>query len=296
MDQTISKHICIIGSTTIDCIIQNKQKVFQLGGVTTYAGLTFQKHGLQPIIISNLAPKDKCIMNFFHQQQIILHAGKTEKTTTFINRYDNDQRTQELTAYAVPIKTAQIRTCLNRVDHIHLGPLYPEDIDPQFFLSIPKDKVVSCDLQGLVRSVKNGKIHLQSSPHIKKALACSNVIKADENEMNTILESLNMSLSQLQKEFGVKEIVITRGKKGGTVFSESGKEMNYTPFLADKIGDTTGAGDVFFAAYLFARLYQKQNITESSSYASVIAAKQISGNYIQPNLLQSISFQQTNPI
>ncbi len=296
MNKTRTKNVCIVGSTTIDCVIQNEQKIIQLGGVTTYAGLTFQKQGLNLIIISNIASENKPIIDFFHRHGIALHSEKTEKTTTFINRYDGEHRTQELPACAAPIRSSVVLQYLNQVDHIHLGPLHPEDIDPRLYLSIPKDKTVSCDLQGLVRSIKNGKVYQQSSLYIKKALACSDLIKADENEMNIILQSLNKSLIQLQKQFEIKEIVITRGKKGGTILSESGEDLNYAPFPVDKIGDTTGAGDVFFAAYLFARLHQNATIAESSQYAAAIAAKQISGNYICPEWLQSINqpYDQTN--
>ncbi len=296
MNRIKSKNVCIVGSTTIDYIIQNEQKTIQLGGVTTYAGVTFQKHGLNPIIISNIARGDKSIFDFFHRRGITLHTEKTEKMTTFINRYDGDQRMQELPACAAPITTTHAMKYMNQTDHIHLGPLHPEDIDPNLYLSIPKGKIVSCDLQGLVRSVTKDKILLQSSPYVENALTCSDIIKVDERELQTILNSLSISLLHLQRQYDVKEIVITKGKKGGTILSESGKEMNYDPSPANQIGDTTGAGDVFFAAYLVARLYQKQNITESSRYASSIAAKQISGNYILPERLQSInrSNHQTN--
>lgn len=289
MNRIKSKNVCIVGSTTIDYVIQNEQKITQLGGVTTYAGLTFQKHGLHPIIISNIAPPDKQIIDFFRKQRITFHTNKTEKTTTFINRYDGDQRMQDLPVCAAPISTAQVLQYLDRIGLIHLGPLHPEDIDPKLYSSIPKNKIVSCDLQGLVRSVEKGKIHLKSSAHIKKALACSDMIKVDAQELNTILNDLNISLAQLQKQFNVKEIVITKGKSGGTVVTASGEEIHYDSSPATKIIDTTGAGDVFFAVYLVARLYQKQKLSESCRCASSVAAKQISGNYILFEQLQSIN-------
>ncbi|MCJ7813735.1 PfkB family carbohydrate kinase [bacterium] len=264
----------------------------QLGGVTTYAGLTFKKHGLESVIVSNIAPADTYIINFFNRQQITLHSDKTEKTTTFINRYDGDQRIQELVACSETIAATQVLKFINNVNHIHLGPLYPNDIDPELFLSIPKSKIVSCDLQGLVRFVEKCEIHLEGSPHLTKALTCSDIIKMDEKELETIQNSLKISLTRLQKQFNIKEMVVTKSKKGGTIYSESGKKIDYKSYPLENIGDTTGAGDVFFAVYLFARLYRKQPILKSSHYASSIVAKQIEGKYILPQQLQSI----INPI
>ena len=51
--------------------------------------------------------------------------------------------------------------------------------------------------------------------------------------------------------------------------------------------DPTGAGDVFFAAYIAARYADKKDIADACRYAARIAARQVAGKYIAPETLRS---------
>ncbi len=95
-----------------------------------------------------------------------------------------------------------------------------------------------------------------------------------------------MDSNDLKKRFNISEIVVTSGEKGGYVLTESGEIVKYKANKGDTIIDTTGAGDVFFAAYLSARLYKKQTIEKSSCYASLIASRHVEGKYISENRLR----------
>ena len=50
----LKKGISIVGSTTIDKIIAKDHNFLKLGGVTTYAGITYRRHGIPVFIISNI--------------------------------------------------------------------------------------------------------------------------------------------------------------------------------------------------------------------------------------------------
>jgi hypothetical protein len=56
--KTLKKGIGIAGSTTIDKIVAEDQIYSKLGGVTTYAGITYRRHGIPVLIASNLAERD----------------------------------------------------------------------------------------------------------------------------------------------------------------------------------------------------------------------------------------------
>jgi hypothetical protein len=43
----IEKGIAVIGSTTIDNIVHRNFSRFKIGGVTTYSGITYSRHGIK---------------------------------------------------------------------------------------------------------------------------------------------------------------------------------------------------------------------------------------------------------
>jgi len=49
----LNKGIGVVGSTTIDKIFTGYQSYLKLGGVTTYAGITYRRHGIPVHIVSN---------------------------------------------------------------------------------------------------------------------------------------------------------------------------------------------------------------------------------------------------
>ena len=51
------------------------------------------------------------------------------------------------------------------------------------------------------------------------------------------------------------------------------------------IEDVTGAGDIFLAAYVIGRILNRQIIADASQYAAKLVARQIDGNYIEPEVL-----------
>ena len=54
----LKKGIGVAGSITIDNIVAANQNILKLGGVPTYAGITYRRHGMVTFIVSNLAERD----------------------------------------------------------------------------------------------------------------------------------------------------------------------------------------------------------------------------------------------
>jgi sugar/nucleoside kinase (ribokinase family) len=59
-----------------------------------------------------------------------------------------------------------------------------------------------------------------------------------------------------------------------------GKKHEYAAEGIETRTDPTGAGDVFFAAYLLSRFFRNQDIAQACRYAAGIAARQVEGRYI----------------
>ena len=72
----LKKGIGIVGSTTIDKIIAEDHSFLNLGGVTTYAGITYRRHGIPALIISNIAEQDLENFSKLHAEDILVFSAK----------------------------------------------------------------------------------------------------------------------------------------------------------------------------------------------------------------------------
>jgi sugar/nucleoside kinase (ribokinase family) len=288
----LTKGIAVIGSTTIDKIVQGDRSWFKIGGATTYAGITYSRHGIKTLAITNIAERDSEIIKKLQQEKITVCSGQTEATTRFINYSDNDNRRQKITRRAASISCAQIRNALESLNMVHLGPLHPSDIDIQAIKSLNKgDLYVILDAQGFVRSVENERVYPAVSALLTDALRISNLVKASIHEYKAIIGFYQVDLSELMRRFKINEFIVTSGEKGGfvrTIFEETVQYQAAKAKKADSvkfIKDSTGAGDIFLAAYVVRRILKKQIIANASQYAAKLVARHIEGNYIEPEKL-----------
>ena len=80
----LEKGIAVVGSTTIDEIVENDRSIFKLGGVTAYSGLTYRRHGINTLIVSNLAQQDLAILDKLSKANIAVHREKSAHTACTI--------------------------------------------------------------------------------------------------------------------------------------------------------------------------------------------------------------------
>jgi sugar/nucleoside kinase (ribokinase family) len=279
--------VLVIGSATTDRVEQLGISTVKMGGVVTYAGITFRKHGLHTAAVSNIATQDVALFRILCQQDIQLFNGATKTTTMFVNHVDGDERWQEMPIRATPITASQLQRTIRGVDHIHLGPLHPFDIERGLLRLAPRKGVwVTLDIQGYVRRVEKGKVRPGISEDLHEALLACTVIKADRTELQAILDAYQMRIDELMNAYKLSEIVVTAGREGGRVVLASGEEVNYKARRANHLVDTTGAGDVFFAAYLVSRLHQRCGVRVACKHAALIAARQVQGRYIPEDCLR----------
>jgi sugar/nucleoside kinase (ribokinase family) len=277
----LKKGIGIVGSTTIDKIIAEDHSFLKLGGVTTYAGITYRRHGIPALIISNMAEQDMHVMGKLQAEYILICSAKSDFSTCFVNDNRGDNRCQELLQHAGPIETCQIKAIVDRVDALHLGPLHPLDIEAGVFRTLHDSNLkIFLDVQGYTRKIKNKKVYQFVSVQLAAGLALAHVAKANGTEINAILAFYQMTLAELMRNFKIEEFVVTLGDKGGFVQKLNGETFYYDAAMIKAMVDPTGAGDVFMAAYIVSRFVEKKNIADACIYAAEIAARQVEGKYI----------------
>ena len=276
----------VVGSVTIDRIIENRKTSERMGGVVTYGGLTFQRLGVETAVVTNIAEAHRGLLDVLAAEGLAVHAGASRLTTHFVNRAQGDLREQLMPEAAAPITAAQVKPLLSEVRHIHAGPLHPDDIEPQAMaLMAESKKLVSLDVQGYLRKAEEGRIAPNLSAGLEGALRTAHIIKADEEELTLMLDHFRLSLPGFLQRFRIAEAVITRGSRGASVWTRAGEGYHFGAETVRRPVSTVGAGDVFFAAYLVAHVYRKLDIDMAAMFAVGIAAKQVSGKHLAPALL-----------
>ncbi len=164
-----------------------------------------------------------------------------------------------------------------------------EDIDPSFFNEI--DYLL---IEGYLWSSKtareaiNKALEIAESKNIKVifSLSDSNLVKmfrsdfikliksniniliGNENEISELLEHEDQSKFQNDQKIDI--LVKTLGQKGAQV-SYSNKSEIVSSYKVNSVVDTTGAGDMFAAGFLF-KLLQGQNPSESALFGCKVAS------------------------
>ena len=290
----IRRGVAVVGSTTIDRNICNGVGRLQLGGVTTYAGLAYRRHGLPTWIVTRIAPAHRPLLSRLSAAGIRIHAAGSDRTTQFINYITGSRRTQQMPSRAAPIRCNQVRRVLDRVDCIHLGPLHPADIEcAVFHLLRDQPTLVVADLQGLVRRLRSGRVIAGAGDALAPALAAADVVKTDADELETVLAALGGDVAGLMAAFAIQEWVVTARERGGQIFTACGGRHPYSAEPAVAGGDPTGAGDVFLAAYTAARFAEGLDVDRAGAQAAAAAACHVADGLVRrttldlaPNRLQ----------
>ena len=297
--------VTVIGSITMDQIIMHDKTIEILGGVVTYAGLTFRKHDIPTLIVTNVAKEEKHILKNLGNKGIKVYYEFSAETTRFINYINSNKGKQIVPAQAVPIEEGLVKKALPMANHIHLGPLHPWDIHPEAIAYLKNylektnkesKPLVTLDVQGYVREINNQVVWPLVSEHLDEALWCSDIIKAEKKELEVIIKHFRITPLQLINKYNIQELVITEGSKGGQILRPKANPISFRAMPVNNFTDFTGAGDVFFAAYLIKHLYHGEEISTSCEYAARIASLKIKGGYIPSSDLDLDSCKAIKPL
>lgn len=233
-----------------------------VGGAAAYTAATAQALGCRSAAITSSSPAEVWAADL---PGIAIHNLPAPETTIFENVYTPTGRVQTIHAVAAPLTTEIVPPAFARAPVVFLGPIANE-VDPQL-IDLFSNSLVGIGPQGWMRRWdERGRVY--------------QVDWTDAARTLPLAAATFVSTEDLPHQAAVAEyarlaplLIVTEGANGCTVYYRS--EAHHFPAPKVRAVDTTGAGDIFAAAYLVRLLQTDGNIWEAAEFANRIAAQSV---------------------
>jgi sugar/nucleoside kinase (ribokinase family) len=266
--------ICCIGHLTLDKVVTPKASLNMAGGTSFYFSNAIRNMDVNYILITSLAEKEMNFVRDLRADGIEVNVTYGSNTVYFENIYSHnlDHRVQKVSQTADPFTFEQVKNIDAAI--FHLGPLLAQDISLELIKQISKKGIVSLDVQGYLRKVKNQNVYAVDWEEKREALKYVNILKANETEMEMLTGTKDVHKgAKLLSDWGVKEVVITLGSKGSVIYAGH-TFYDISAYVPSMETDTTGCGDTYMAGYLYQRI-KGIKIQEAGEFGAAMASLKI---------------------
>lgn len=263
--------ICCVGHITSDKIVTTNTTVHMAGGTAFYFSHALSNLDVNYLLVTALAESEMQYVAALRDEGIEVKVQPSTHTVYFENIYaDNqDHRTQNVLEKADPFAIQTLQAINARI--YHLGPLLADDISTALIKALAQKGRVSLDAQGYLRKVENKKVYPVDWPDKTEALLYVDILKADEAEMEVLTGHRDVNKgAKILADWGVKEVVITNGSMGSTIYSK-GVFYDIPAYKPPNIVDATGCGDTYMAGYLYQRI-KGAGLQEAGQFAAAMAS------------------------
>ncbi|MGI6242118.1 MAG: PfkB family carbohydrate kinase [Prevotella sp.] len=265
------KDICCIGHITRDKVITPRSTVYMAGGTSFYMshGISRLPRQIDYQLVTKVGQGQLQEVEKLRGLGIDTICYPSRHTVYFENKYgeDSNKRTQRVLAKADAFTIAEMKPLEAKL--FHLGSLLSDDFSPDVVRYLSTKGRVSIDVQGYLREVVGEQVHPIDWKDKEKILACTDILKLNEHEMEVITNSNNpRTVAMKLAEYGVKEVVITFGSFGSLIYAE-GKFFEIPAYKPSEVVDATGCGDTYSAGYLYCRM-QGMDYVESGKFAAAM--------------------------
>lgn len=242
--------VAVIGPIAKDTKIIDDKKIVEIGGIPFYIGRTLKSLGVD---VTAFIAHDKEDDNFVEKNfpNIKVNHIHSEGTLTITHEFssDNSDFREVSVKYFKNIITLKDVGNLEKYDWISLGPLFNEDMDEEFFKSLPERKIIFNNF-GFINYAEKGKFSYKYPERFIKVLKYFEWTIIDEEELKfvTKMDSVEESVRFLRTK-GLKNAVITKGTEGSVMFFGD-QVYNIPAFKIKHFVDTTGCGDTYVAGLI----------------------------------------------
>ena len=263
--------ICCIGHITRDKIITPESTVYMAGGTSFYMsyGISRLPKTVSYKLVTKVGKGQLPEVEKMRQAGIDVRCYDSRHTVYFENKYgaNSDNRTQRVLAKADPFTLEEMKPLEAKV--FHLGSLLANDFSPEVVEYLSTKGQVSIDVQGYLREVSGEQVRAVDWKDKERILACTDILKLNEHEMEVITHSRNPRTVALQlADMGVKEVIITLGSYGSLIYCE-GRFYEVPAYKPQVLVDATGCGDTYSTGYLWMRL-QGASCEEAGRFAAAM--------------------------
>lgn len=263
--------ICCIGHITRDKIITPESTVYMAGGTSFYMsyGISRLPKTVRYELVTKVGKGQLPEVEKMRQAGIGVRCYDSRHTVYFENKYgaNSDNRTQRVLAKADPFTLEEMKPLEAKV--FHLGSLLADDFSPEVVEYLSTKGRVSIDVQGYLREVVGEEVRAVEWKDKERILACTDILKLNEHEMEVITHSKNPRTVALQlADMGVKEVIITLGSYGSLICCE-GRFYEVPAYRPQVLVDATGCGDTYSTGYLWMRM-QGASCEEAGRFAAAM--------------------------
>ena len=236
--------LAVIGNITRDVVDGSAPR---LGGAPFYAARALRALGTPAVIVTKGMARELVAFGL----PVVSRPSRSITAFTIVNQDGGrDMIVEELGERWTPEDArGWVADAMRRVGWVHVAPLLRSDFPAETVAELASGgRRLSLDGQGLVRVRRVGPLELDAEfdPELLRHVS---VLKLAHEEARVLLGEIG---EPSLKSLGVPEIVVTRGAEGSMVWA-AGQLTDVPARPVPGVGDPTGAGDAFGAAYLASR-------------------------------------------
>jgi sugar/nucleoside kinase (ribokinase family) len=235
-----------------------------LGGTTSYSSIVVKQLGLKVGVLTSVG-NDFEFFDVFEKQNILFHNKRADKTTVFENIYEGTKRIQFIHARGETLYPKDVPAEWLNVPVVQFS-LIADEADFSLLKTFP-NALVGVTIQGWLRKWdEKGRVSAKAMDWVQLK-AANLVIMSDAD-----IQGFEYAIPEIASYVDV--LVMTQGANGAMVFKD-GKEFHFPAYPIVEV-DSTGAGDVFTAAFMV-KYAETKDIALASGFAHSAASFVVEG-------------------